>query len=132
MAMELLPDELWEEVEPLLPLQPPQPRGGRPFCDNRAALLGIIFVLRSGMPWQMIPREMPCPSGSTCWRRLRQWTEAGVWEHVHQRLLTRLGKLGEVDLSYAVIDSASVRAVFGGATPDRTPRIGRKKAASVM
>ena len=132
MAMELRSDELWEEVEPLLPSPPPQPRGGRPFCDDRAALLGIIFVLRSGMPWQMIPREMPCPSGSTCWRRLQQWTEAGVWAQVHRRLLTRLGKLGEVDLSYAVIDSASVRAVFGGATPDRTPRIGRKKAANVM
>ena len=114
------------------PPHPPHPKGGNEFKDDRRRLRGIIFVLRSGIPWQMLPIECFGVSGSTCWRRLRQWTEAGVWEQVHRRLLTRLGKLGEVDLSYAVIDSASVRAVFGGPTPDRTPRIGRKKAASVM
>lgn len=132
MAIELLPDELWEEVQPLLPPHPLQPEGGRPWCDDRRALLGIIFVLRTGLPWQMIPKEMPCPSGSTCWRRLRQWTRAGVWPEVHRRLLNRLGVQGEIDLSRAVIDSASVRAVFGGATQDRTPRIVRRRAANVI
>jgi len=130
MAQELLPDELWEEIQPLLPKHAEHPKGGRPFADDRAALLGIIYVLRTGMPWQMIPKEMPCPSGSTCWRRLQLWTALGLWPHVHQRLLNRLGKLGEIDLSRAVIDSASVRAVLGGRTPARTPRIEATKAAN--
>lgn len=132
MAMELLPDELWDEIEPLLPTHPPQPDGGRPFADDREALLGIIFVLRTGMPWQMIPKEMPCPSGSTCWRRLHDWAALGIWPEVHRRLLNRLGKLGEIDLSCAVIDSASVRAVFGGRTPAPTPPIGPNAAANAI
>ena len=132
MAIELLPDELWEEVEPLLPDHPKQPKGGRPYAEDRGALLGIIFVLRTGIPWQMIPKEMPCPSGSTCWRRLQAWTELGIWPQVHKRLLNRLGRLGQIDLSCAVIDSASVRAVFGGCIPGRTPRIEPKRAANVI
>ena len=71
MAKELVTDELWEIVEPLLPPEPPKPRGGRPRVPNRAALTGIVFVLKTGMPWEMLPKEMGCGSGSTCWRRLR-------------------------------------------------------------
>jgi transposase len=87
MAKELVPDELWETIEPLLPPEPPKPKGGRPRVDNRAALSGIIFVLKSGIPWEMFPQEMGCGSGVTCWRRLREWQEAGVWERLHQVLL---------------------------------------------
>ncbi len=130
MAMDLLPDELWAEVEPLLPPHRAQPKGGRPWAEDRPCLLGIIFVLRTGMPWQMMPKELGSPSGSTCWRRLRDWTLAGVWTQVHQRLLNRLGKLGEIDWSRGIIDSASVRAVFGGSTRDPTPRIGARTAVN--
>ncbi len=73
MAKELVTDELWEIVEPLLPPEPPKPRGGRPRVPDRAALTGIIFVLKSGILWEMLPQEMGCGSGSTCWRRLRDW-----------------------------------------------------------
>lgn len=132
MAVELLPEALWVQIEPMLPPHPPHPKGGNEFKDDRRCLRGIIFVLRSGIPWQMLPIECFGVSGSTCWRRLRDWTEAGVWSALHRQVLNHLGRRGAVDLSAAVIDSASVRAVFGGATPDRTPRIGRKKAASVM
>jgi transposase len=130
MALELLPDDLWEQVEPLLPRHPPHPKGGHPFANDRGCLLGILFVLRTGSPWQMIPQELGTASGSSCWRRLRDWTAAGVWPEVHRRLLSGLGKLGKVDLSHAVIDSASVRAVFGGRTPAPTLRIGAKTAAN--
>lgn len=130
MAIQLLPDELWNEIEPLLPPHPPQPKGGHPWAEDRPCLVGIIFVLRSGMPWQMIPMELGCASGSTCWRRFRDWTRAGVWPQVHHRLLNDLGRLRQVDWSRAVIDSASVRAVFGGPTRDQTPRIGPKRAAN--
>jgi len=130
MALVLLPDALWNEIEPLLPAHPPKPQGGRPRVEDRACLTGIIFVLRTGLPWQMIPAEMGCGSGSTCWRRLQEWTAAGVWSEVHRRLLNHLGRLARIDWSNAVIDSASVRAVFGGGTRGRTPRTGPKKAVS--
>src|SRR5215210_8625473 len=68
MSKELVTDELWEIIEPLLPLEPPKPKGGRPRIDDRAALSGIIFVLKSGIPWEMLPQEMGCGSGVTCWR----------------------------------------------------------------
>ena len=131
MAFTLVPDRLWNEIEPLLPRERPKPRGGRPPVDNRACLTGIVYVLRTGMPWRFVPQELGCGSGVTCWRRLREWTERGIWPRIHQRLLSILGRRGKIDASLAVMDSASVRALFGGRTPVRTPRIGRKKAASV-
>ena len=80
MATPLVSDELWEIVEPLLPPEKPRPEGGRPPIPARAGLTGIIFVLKSGIPWEMLPPEMSCGSGMTCWRRLRDWTRAGVWD----------------------------------------------------
>jgi len=80
MAAELLPDELWEEVERLLPPPPPRTsKGGRPPVCNKAALKGIIFLLRSGVPWQMLPTEAFHVSGSSCWRRFTEWTAGGIW-----------------------------------------------------
>ena len=132
MAFALVPDELWEEIEPLLPAPRPKPKGGRPPVPNRNALVGIVFVLRTGTPWNMLPQELGCGSGVTCWRRLRDWTALGIWPAVHHGLLNVLGRAGQVDLSRAVIDSQSVRAVFGGTTRVRTPRTERKTAASGM
>src|SRR5262245_3917199 len=79
MAKPLLPDALWEQVQPLLPPEPPKPKGGRPRVADRACLTGILFVLKSGCPWEYLPQEMGCGSGMTCWRRLRDWHEVGVW-----------------------------------------------------
>ena len=78
-ARNLVSDELWQIVEPLLPAEPPKPKGGRPRLRDRAALCGIVHVLKTGIPWAiMLPTEIGC-SGVTCWRRLRDWQEAGVW-----------------------------------------------------
>jgi transposase len=123
MAKELVTDELWEVVEPLLPEEPPKPKGGRPRIDDRAALTGILFVLKSGIPWEMLPQEMGCGSGMTCWRRLKEWQEAGVWEELHRKLLDRLGKTEEIDWQRASLDSASVPAPGGAKEPERTRRI---------
>lgn len=90
MAKELVSDELWEAIEPLLPEEPPKPKGGRPRVPDRATLAGIVFVLKTGIPWEMLPKEMGCGSGSTCWPRLRDWQEAGVWRRLHRVLLERL------------------------------------------
>ena len=115
MAEQLVPDELWSAIQPLLPAKPAHPKGGRPWIEDRAVLGGIIYVLRAGVPWRLLPaRELGCGSGVTCWRRLRDWQQAGVWEQLHHRLLDWLGDDGQVDWSRAAIDSVSVRARRGG------------------
>lgn len=125
-------DELWEIIEPLLPPEPPKPKGGRPRIDDRAALTGIVFVLKSGIPWEMLPQEMGCGSGSTCWRRLRDWQEAGVWEELHRMLLESLGKADRIDWERASLDSASVSAKRGDKEPARIRRIRANRARSAM
>jgi transposase len=111
----LLPDELWGIIEPLLPPLPsPGPKGGRPPITNRQALTGILFVLKTGLPWEDLPAEMGCGSGMSCWRRLAAWQAGGTWGRIHAALLERLDAAGKLDWSKAVIDSSSVRAVFGG------------------
>ena len=117
MAAALLPDPLWDLVEPFLPIPPRRPQGGRPRVSDRACLTGIVFVLRSGNPWQMLPQELGCGSGMTCWRRVRDWQVAGVWDLIHFALLDWLARYDQIDWSRAVVDSCSIRAVHGG---DRT------------
>ena len=128
MAKPLLPDELWHEIEPLLP--PPKPRRfrypGRKPINNRQALTGIIFVLKSGIPWELLPQEMGCGSGMTCWRRLREWQKAGVWQAIEQKLLAKLQGSEQIDWSRALADSASVRAVGAGQESGPNPTDRRK------
>jgi len=126
----LLPDGLWAIIEPLLPPQTPSPKGGRPPITHRQALTGILFVLKTGLPWEDLPAEMGCGSGMSCWRRLAAWQADGTWAKIHAALLERLHDAGKLDWSKCAIDSSSVRAVFGGAIPARTPRTVGKVAAS--
>src|SRR3954468_2388214 len=125
-------EALWKAIAPLLPQRKPSPKGGRPPVSDRACLEGIIFVLKTGMPWQMLPTRLGYGSGSTCWRRFRDWTRLGVWPELHRRLLRVLGRRGRIILERAVIDSASVRALKGGRTPARTPRIAGRTAANAI
>jgi transposase len=116
MARPILDDGLWALIEPLIP--PPPPRRfhhpGRKRVGSRESLTGILFVLRTGIPWEMLPQEMRCGSGMTCWRRLLNWHEAGVWERIHRLLLEKLHEARQIDWSRAVVDSSSVRAVGSG------------------
>ena len=128
MAKPLLSDALWALIEPELPKRPPRPKGGRPPLADRVVLTGILFVLKTGIPWEYLPKELGCGSGMTCWRRLRDWQDAGVWNKVHSVLLDRLRAADKIDFSRAVVDSGSLRAVFGGPKPGRTQRIAGKKA----
>jgi transposase len=126
----LLTDDLWEVVHPLLPRHRPSPKGGRSWSDDRKCLEGILYVLHGGIPWRLLPKEFGV-SASTCWRRFRDWTAAGVWDRVHRKLLTLLGDERALDIERVIIDSASVRALFGGPIPDPTLPIGAKMAANV-
>jgi transposase len=130
MAIELLPDRLWNLVEPFIPLHKANSKGGRPRLADRACLAGIVFILGSGIPWEMLPHEMGCGSGMTCWRRLRDWQEAGIWQLIHFVLLDWLARNGRIDWSLAVVDGSSIRAVFGGNRPVPTLPIGPNWAAS--
>lgn len=134
MAKPILDDELWELIEPLLP--PAKPRRfrypGRKPVDNRKALTGILFVLRTGIGWEYLPQEMGCGSGMTCWRRLRDWQKAGIWDKIHRALLNKLRQAEKIDWSRAVVDSASVRALFGGQKPAQTLRIDANPARNIM
>ena len=124
MPKALLRDELWELIEPLLPPEPAKPKGGRPRLGDRHVLTGILFVLKTSIPWEDLPQEMGCGSGMTCWRRLRDWQVAGVWERIHLRCLERLQAANRLDWSRAVVDSASVRAVLGGPHGTQSHRSG--------
>ncbi len=130
MSKELVSDELWEIIEPLLPKEPPKPKGGRPRVEDRAVLTGIVFVLKSGIPWEMLPKGVGRGSGSTCWRRLRDWQEAGVWGELHRVLLDRLGEADRIDWERASLDSASVSAKRGAKRPGPIRRIKANRARS--
>jgi transposase len=127
MAVDLTPDlhdELWQAFEAHLPPRPRDhnPKGGRPRADDKACLRGILYVLREGCRWQKLPSgALNCPSGSTCWRRFRDWTEAGVWSDTHEQLLDLLSDEGVLNLERIIVDSASVRAERGGKHTGRSP-----------
>jgi transposase len=120
MAKVLVPDELWSLIEPLLPEHEPGPKGGKPRVPDRVCLTGIVFVLKTGIPWEDFPQEMGC-SGMTLLNRLREWQRAGVWQAVHERLLAGLRKAGRIDFRRAVVDASFVRATRGGKKRGRAP-----------
>ena len=130
MAKPLVSDELWELVEPLLPAHEASPKGGRPRVPDRACLTGILFVLKTGIAWEDLPREMGCGCGMTCWRRLAEWHAAGAWEALHAACLARLQGAGAIDWSRAAVDSARVPAPLGGQKPGRTRPTAPSPAAS--
>lgn len=132
MAKQLITDELWAVIEPLLPPESEKLRGGRPRIPNRDVLRGILFVLATGLPWEYLPPEMGCGSGMTCWRRLKEWHEAGVWHRLHRALLDRLGQADRIDWSRASLDSASVSAVGGALKPGRIRRIAANRGRSAI
>jgi transposase len=130
MAKPLLPDELWEIIAPLLPKWAPSPKGGQPRLDDRKALTGVPFVLKTGIPWEDLPCEMGCGCGMTCWRRLRDWQADGTWDKIHKVLLAKLRHADKIDWSRALIDSSIVRAANGARRPVPARWTGPSPAAS--
>lgn len=133
MARPILDDALWERIEPLLPVKERRFRHpGRKRLSDRQVLTGILYVLKTGIPWSYLPQEMNCGSGVSCWRRLREWHEAGVWQQLHEVLLAELRGQGKIDWERALIDSSFVRAVHGGKKRGQALRIDEKLGASTM
>ena len=131
----MVPDGLWERIEPLLPQHPRRFRNpGRKRVPDRQVLCGILFVLYTAIPWEFLPQELGFGSGMTCWRRLAEWQEAGVWQRLHELLLAELRAADKLDWSKAVIDGSHVRALKGGPKPDRArstvPRPARNTTSS--
>jgi len=133
MAKVLVDDRLWSQIKPLLP--PPKRRRrrypGRKPLDNRQVLTGILFVLKTGIPWEYLPTELGCGSGMTCWRRLHAWQHAGVWRKLHRVLLAQLHAADRLDWSRAIVDSSSIRALRGGKKRVRIRRIDGSWGANI-
>ena len=132
MAKPLLTDALWERIGPLLPPHKPcrcRFPGRKPIGD-RKALTGILFVLKTGINWEDLPQEMGCGCGMTCWRRLRDWNQAGVWQRLHETLLAELNEADKIDWARAPIDSSFVRAAAVGDGPARALSTAARRGAS--
>lgn len=124
----LVPDLVWGQVEALLPPPRPTPRGGRPRADDRAALAGIIHVLRTGTSWATLSQELGFGSGMTCWRRLREWQTAGVWPALERVLLDELPDAGRLPWERLEVGAPGVGSVFAAAS---LPRLRRAAAGGV-
>src|SRR6184192_3401545 len=110
----IVSDELWELVEPLLPVKERRFRyPGRKRLPDRQALQEILFVLQTGIAWRHLLLELGFGGGSTCYRRLDEWQRAGVWERLHAQLLSELRAAGEIEWSRAVADGSHVQAKKG-------------------
>src|ERR687887_449231 len=133
MAKPLVSDELWELIEPLIPVKPRRFRHpGRKPLPDRQVLTGILFVLKTGIPWEQLPQELGCGSGMTCWRRLREWQQAGVWQRLHELLLAKLREAERIDWSRVVVDSAQLPAVLGAPKPAPARSTGANLAANTI
>lgn len=121
MVEDLVPDSLWERVAPLLPARPLRRRRfpGRLPVDDRVALAGVVYVLRTGITWNQLPAAVIGCSGVTCWRRVRDTTEAGVGPALHALLLAELRAAGLLDLDRMAVDASHVHALKGGTMSGR-------------
>jgi len=124
-----IPDDLWQLIEPILPPDKPPGANGRPRVPNRTVLNGILYVLRTGCQWKMVPPEYS--SGSTCHLRFQTWVRAGIFKRIWRVCLRHYDDLEGIDWRFQSLDSATVPApVKGGTRPEKTPRIAANWAPS--
>ena len=124
MSDSILSDHLWRRIEPLLPKDKKSRHvqyAGRKPVEARKVLTGIIFVLKTGVPWKSLPATSDFPSGHTCRRRLREWHARGVWHRLWQSILAELQAEGQLSWARGVVDSSSVRAGHGGEKTGQSP-----------
>jgi len=124
MSEPLLSEQLWQRLEPLLPKNRKRRDvryAGRKPADARQVMTGIIFVLKTGVPWKSLPATSDFPSGHTCRRRLLEWDKKGVWHRLWRSVLSELQAEGQLDWERGVVDSSSVRAGHGGEKTGKSP-----------
>jgi transposase len=130
MASKLLPDELWNEIEPLFPRYEPSPEGGCPPKKARKVLKAILFVLKTGIGWKDLPTEAFGCSYKTCLRRIREWSQLGLWQRMHELLLAKLRGADLLDWSRVLVDCSLVKAPMGGPKQGRIRRIAAARVVS--
>ena len=113
MAARLVTDELWNEIGALFPEHEQSSKGGRRPVDNRAVFTCIVFMLKTGIGYRDLPTEMGA-SEKTVRRRLKQWSEVGLWDAIFEHLLTKLRVAGRLDLAEVLIDGGLLKAPCGG------------------
>jgi transposase len=125
LADDLVPDELWVIVEPLLPAPPRPPYGGRyRTVPDRNCFAALVYMARTSTPWRLLPaRELGCGSPATCWRRLTEWANAGVFDQLHLEVVDRLGEQDRLDWSRASVDTMCLRAKGRGTRWAQIPSI---------
>lgn len=120
-----LTDERWKKIEKLLPKLRVSKKGGRPWADNRAVFEGILWILRTGAPWQDLPGEYPSPS--TCWRRLKHWEEEDVWVTIWRAFVAELDEKEQLDWSESFVDGSFAPAKKGAPASGK-PRGGKARS----
>jgi transposase len=130
MVQRLVNDEFWARVEPVIPkVERRFHHPGRRRVDDRCCLEAIMYVLKTGCQWAMVPVSETGCTGKTAWRRMDEWDRAGVWDELHEQLLAELNAQNGIDWSTGVVDGSSQRAVFGGTSPARPRSIARRMAS---
>jgi len=97
------------------------PKDGGPRINDRAVLPGILFVPKTGISWEYLPRQLGCGGGMTYWRRLHEWMHAAVWQRIHEAVLRQLREHDQIMWDRASVDAASVPAPAGGEHAGRNP-----------
>jgi putative transposase len=105
-------DELWNIISSSLPTEKPKKTIGRPVIPFRKVLNGILYVLRTGCQWKMLPKEFG--SGSTCHRRFQQWNETGIFKKMWIILLKEYDSKKGIKWMWQSIDSISIKSALGG------------------
>jgi len=129
MSGRLVTDELWVEIESLFPVQRVSSKGGRPPTSNRTVFTCMVFLLKTGLGWRDLPTEMGA-SEKTVRRRLKTWSEQGLWTAIFHQLLTRLRACGRLDLAEVLVDGGLIKAPCGGEKSGPTQRIAAAAAAN--
>jgi putative transposase len=107
-----IPDELWDEIKVVLPIEKPFKTIGRPIVSYRKVLDGILYILRTGCQWKMLPKEYG--SGSTCHRRFQEWNGLDLFKKIWVKLLTIYGNLNGINWTWQSLDSISIKSPLGG------------------
>jgi transposase len=124
-----LTHEQWQLIAAFFPHDPPSSKGGRPRVEPRACVEGIVWVLRSGARWKDLPKRFPSPA--TCWRRLNEWTEAGIWEMAWARLVRALDRAGKIDHKESIADGTFSSAKKGVNTLARRSEVREPRSWSL-